>query len=64
MIGCLLFGFADALQLNLQAVGVTMPANFFIMLPYLITIAALLVLARKKSFVPRSQGQHYIKGDR
>jgi simple sugar transport system permease protein len=64
MIGCILFGFADALQLNLQALGVKMPANFFIMLPYLITIAALLVLARKKSFVPRSQGQHYVKGAR
>jgi simple sugar transport system permease protein len=64
LIGCLLFGFADALQLNLQAIGVAMPANFFIMMPYLITIAALLVFVRRKSFVPRSQGQHYIKGDR
>jgi simple sugar transport system permease protein len=64
MIGCVLFGFADALQLNLQAIGVAMPANFFIMLPYLITIAALLILVRKKSFVPRSQGQHYVKGER
>jgi ABC-type uncharacterized transport system permease subunit len=62
--GCLLFGFADALQLNLQAMGLRMPAHFFIMMPYLITIAALLVSARKKSFVPKSQGRHYIKGDR
>jgi simple sugar transport system permease protein len=64
MIGCLLFGFSDALQLNLQALGVAMPANFFIMMPYLITIVALLVFARRKSFVPKSQGQHYLKGGR
>jgi simple sugar transport system permease protein len=64
LLGCLLFGFADAFQLNLQAIGVAMPANFFIMMPYLITIAALLILVRKKSFVPLSQGQHYVKGER
>lgn len=63
LIGCLIFGFADALQLNLQALGVAMPANFFIMMPYLITILAL-VLLNRKSFVPKAQGQHYIKDAR
>lgn len=63
LIGCLIFGFADALQLNLQALGVSMPANFFIMMPYVITILAL-VLLNRKSFVPKAQGQHYIKDAR
>lgn len=63
LVGCILFGFADALQLNLQAQGVDMPANFFIMMPYVITILAL-VLLNRKSFVPKAQGQHYIKDAR
>lgn len=63
LIGCLIFGAADALQLNLQALGVEMPANVFIMLPYLITILALL-LQKNKSFVPKAQGQHYVKDAR
>ncbi len=63
LIGCLIFGTADALQLNLQAIGVSLPANFFIMMPYIITILALLIIQRK-SFVPKAQGQHYIKDAR
>ncbi len=63
LIGCLIFGAADALQLTLQAMGVGLPANFFIMMPYIITILALLFI-RGKSFVPKALGQHYIKDAR
>ena len=63
LVGCLIFGVADALQLTLQAVGVAMPSNFFIMMPYVITILALLFI-RGKSFVPKALGQHYVKDAR
>ncbi len=63
LVGCLIFGAADALQLNLQAIGVEWPANFFTMMPYIITILALLLIGRK-SFVPKAQGQHYLKDAR
>ncbi len=43
MGGALLFGLADASQLRLQALGFRIPNEFFLMLPYIITI---LVLAK------------------
>ena len=38
---CLLFGFADALQISLQNAGVNLPSEFLLMLPYLLTLIAL-----------------------
>lgn len=43
--GALLFGFADALQLRLQAMGVAIPHQVLLMIPYLVTIAVLIGLA-------------------
>lgn len=41
-IACLVFGAGDALQLRAQTFGFAVPHQFFIMLPYLLTIAALI----------------------
>ncbi|MCP4164833.1 MAG: ABC transporter permease [Chloroflexi bacterium] len=38
---CLLFGFADAIQISLQNAGVNIPSEFLLMLPYLLTLIAL-----------------------
>jgi len=38
---CLLFGAADALQLRIQTFGSVIPYQFFVMAPYLVTVAAL-----------------------
>ncbi|QGP92583.1 Branched-chain amino acid transport system / permease component [Neomoorella glycerini] len=38
LLGCLLFGFADALQLRLQASGINIPFQFLLMLPYVLTL--------------------------
>jgi len=38
---CLLFGAADAFQLRAQTLGLAIPYQVFVMLPYLLTIAAL-----------------------
>jgi len=38
---CLLFGFADAIQISLQNAGVNIPSDFLLMLPYVLTLIAL-----------------------
>lgn len=38
---CLLFGFADAIQIALQNAGVRIPSEFLLMLPYVLTLIAL-----------------------
>ena len=45
----LLFGATEALQLRIQALGVNIPYQFLIMLPYVIALLALIGLVRKSS---------------
>jgi general nucleoside transport system permease protein len=40
-LACLLFGFADALQLNLQATATSVPREFVQILPYVLTMVTL-----------------------
>jgi ABC-type uncharacterized transport system permease subunit len=40
-LACLLFGAADALQLRMQTFNFAIPPQFFVMVPYIVTIAAL-----------------------
>jgi simple sugar transport system permease protein len=54
----LLFGFADALQMRLQSIGV-LPSQLILMLPYILTIVILAVFARKRS--PPSDYKPYEK---
>ena len=46
-IGALIFGQLDGLQLRLQSVGVAIPFHIFLMIPYLLTIVALISVSRK-----------------
>lgn len=48
--GALLFGSAFALQLRLQATGLTLPYEVFLALPYLVTILALAIGGRNASY--------------
>lgn len=48
--GALLFGGVQALQLRLQAEGVPLPYEAMLALPYLLTIAALVVAGRNASY--------------
>jgi len=50
-IGAVIFGFLDGLQLRLQGLGIQIPFHVFLMIPYLITIIALVSVSRK-AFVP------------
>lgn len=50
MFGALLFGMAQALQLRLQAQGVGIPSQFLLMMPYIMTIIALVIASQKAEF--------------
>lgn len=61
MVATLLFGVADALQLRLQALGVQVPYQFLLMLPYVLTIIALIGVV-KRTNAPAALAVPYEKG--
>lgn len=64
MLGAaLLFGGANALQIRLQAIGVPLPSQALSMLPYVITLAALLC-STGKNHGPEALGKPYVRGAR
>jgi general nucleoside transport system permease protein len=68
LLGALLFAFFDALQLRLQQSGaaaeaLALPYQFYLMLPYVLSIVALIVAARKAAY-PQALMKPYIKGER
>ena len=68
LLGALLFAFFDALQLRLQQSGaaaesLALPYQFYLMLPYLLSIVALVSVARKAAY-PQALMKPYIKGER
>jgi simple sugar transport system permease protein len=63
LLGALLFAFFDAFQLRLQTVVEGVPYQLFLMLPYLLSIVALVVMARRAR-VPRALMQPYRRGER
>ena len=56
----LLFGFGDALQIRIQAMGSDIPYQFLIMLPYILTIAALAGVVGKVN-PPEAASEPYVK---
>ena len=60
LVGALLFGAATALQFHLQALGLTVPYQFVLMLPYVLTLLVLL-LAGAKIAAPAALGQPYTR---
>jgi simple sugar transport system permease protein len=63
LLGALFFGLIDSFQLSLQAVGVRMPYQILLALPYVLTIAAL-VLNRGRSQGPLALGRPYYRAER
>ena len=45
----LIFGLVDGLQLRLQGLGLQIPFDLFLMVPYVITIIALIGVSRRAS---------------
>jgi ABC-type uncharacterized transport system permease subunit len=68
LLGALLFAFFDALQLRLQqagggVLGVELPYQLYLMLPYAMAIVALVVVARRAAY-PQALMKPYRKGER
>ncbi len=64
LLGALLFGAFDAFQIRLQAeIGQVVPGQVFLMMPYLLSILALVLVARKADY-PRALLQPWTKGQR
>jgi len=68
LLGALLFAFFDALQLRLQqagggAFGLDVPYQFYLMLPYVMAIVALVVVARRAAY-PQALMRPYRRGER
>lgn len=64
LIGALLFGLFDAYQLRLQQiVGGVVPYQIFLMLPFVLSIIALIVMSRRVAY-PRALMVPYRKGER
>ena len=63
LLGALLFAFFDAFQLRLQTVVEGVPYQLFLMLPYVLSIVALIVMARRAR-VPQALMQPYRRGER
>jgi simple sugar transport system permease protein len=68
LLGALLFALFDALQLRLQqsgtlVFGVSVPYQLYLMLPYVLSIVALVVMARRASY-PQALMKPYRKGER
>jgi simple sugar transport system permease protein len=64
LLGALLFGAFDAFQVRLQqAVGGAVPYQLFLMMPYVLSIVALVVMARRAAY-PQALMRPYIKGQR
>jgi len=68
LAGALLFAFFDALQLRLQqagsgVLGLELPYQLYLMLPYVMAIVALVVMAHRAS-TPQALMKPYRKGER
>jgi general nucleoside transport system permease protein len=68
LFGALLFAFFDALQLRLQqagggVLGLDLPYQVYLMLPYIMSIVALIVMARRAR-VPQALMKPYRAGER
>jgi simple sugar transport system permease protein len=63
LFGALLFAFFDAFQLRLQTAVDGVPYQIFLMTPYILSIVALAVMARRAR-VPQALMQPYRRGER
>lgn len=59
LFAALLFGLASALQFQFQATKTAFPYQFFLALPYLLTLLALLLRSRSKTAPPAALGEAY-----
>ena len=61
LLGCVLFGLADAMRLALPALGFTLNSQLLIVAPYLLALVAMLVFAAKDR-EPCALGKSFQRG--
>jgi len=60
VVATLAFAFLDALQYQIQGVGVQIPFQFLLMLPYVVAILVMMA-SRTRSLAPRAMGVAYLR---
>lgn len=60
LIACMIFGFANALQIEARGFGWSLPSEFYSCLPYILTIITM-ILFSGKSQAPRGCGEAYVR---
>lgn len=63
MLGCLLFSMVNALQLWIQTLGIPIPPDLALMLPYILTIVALMFAARAAYTQPAALTKPFERGE-
>lgn len=59
--GALLFGGSNALQMTLQNMGLGIPNNLILMVPYVVTVIAVIAVCKKKAIDASAKGVAYEK---
>lgn len=60
-LAALIFGFADAIQSRLSILGIAIPSEFLLMVPYVVTIIVVAGLVGRAR-APAADGKPYVKG--
>lgn len=63
MVGCLLFSMVNALQLWIQTLGIPLPSDIALMMPYVLTIVALIFAARQIVIQPAALTKPFERGE-
>ncbi|MEL7610370.1 MAG: ABC transporter permease [Bacillota bacterium] len=61
LAGAMIFGAATALQIALQNTGIDVPANLIMMIPYIVTVIAVLSVSKRQVIAPSAKGVPYEK---
>lgn len=59
MAGALLFSFAQTIQYNVQGLGIDLPYEFFVMLPYIVVIVVLAFTSKNQKTGPAALGKPF-----
>jgi ABC-type uncharacterized transport system permease subunit len=59
-LAALIFGFADALSIQVESIGISIPEEFLRMIPYVTTVIAMMVVARR-AIAPAALARPYTK---
>ena len=63
LIGALLFSMVNSLQLWIQVLGIPVPSDIAIMMPYVLTIVALIFAARQMVIQPAALTKPFDRGE-